>query len=122
MTSLIHEMMEMEQVDRKDLQFPNAPAGWSPRTARTVAKAEGIGLTEEHYDVLRALQEYFARHELHDLNTRELHDALEERFHAFGGIRYLYRLFPRGPIAQGCRIAGLAPPSISADHGFGSVM
>jgi len=115
-------MMEMEQGSRTDPQFPHAPAGWTPRAGRSIAKSDGVALTEEHYDVLRALQEYFARHELHELNMRELHDALDERFHALGGIRYLYRLFPRGPIAQGCRIAGLAPPSISTDRGFGSVM
>ncbi|MDH5470718.1 MAG: TusE/DsrC/DsvC family sulfur relay protein, partial [Gammaproteobacteria bacterium] len=28
---------------------------------------------------------------------------------------------PGGPIAQGCRIAGLVPPAGSKDSGFGSV-
>jgi len=102
--------------------FPHAPADWSLRQARTVARSDGLNLSDEHYDVVRALQEYFARHEVPDLNMRELQDALDERFHASGGIRYLYRLFPRGPIAQGCRIAGLSAPSISIDRGFGSVM
>jgi len=102
--------------------FPHAPPDWSLRDARKVARTDGLALTEEHFEVIRALQEYFSRHEMADRHMRELQDALDERFHASGGIRYLYRLFPRGPIAQGCRIAGLAAPSISVDRGFGSVM
>jgi tRNA 2-thiouridine synthesizing protein E len=53
---------------------------------------------------------------------RELHDALDERFHASGGMKYLYRLFPRGPVAQGCRIAGLHSPANVVDRSFGSGM
>jgi len=102
--------------------FPNAPPGWSLRYARSRARIDGIMLTDEHYDVIRALQEYFSRHELNDRHMRELQDALDERFHALGGIRYVYRLFPHGPIAQGCRIGGLVAPGITVDRGFGSVM
>ena len=55
------------------------------------------------------------------VNLRELHDALDEKFHRQGGIRHLYRLFPGGPVAQGCRIAGLKAPAGATDKGFGSV-
>lgn len=122
MTTLIRTMMEMENGGAKDPQFTHAPDGWTPRVARSTAKAEGLALTDEHWEVVRALQEYFARHELRELNMRELHDALDERFHASGGMKYLYQLFPGGPIAQGSRIAGLHAPSVSIDRGFGSVM
>jgi len=122
MTELIRTMMEMESGASSDPQFPHAPAGWTPASARTAAKAENLALTEDHWTVVRALQEYFARHEQRERNMRELHDALEERFHAKGGMKYLYMLFPGGPIAQGSRIAGLQAPSISTDRGFGSVM
>jgi tRNA 2-thiouridine synthesizing protein E len=55
------------------------------------------------------------------VNARELHDALEEKFHVKGGMRYLYVLFPGGPIAQGCRLAGLPTPTGAVDLSFGSV-
>jgi tRNA 2-thiouridine synthesizing protein E len=71
--------------------------------------------------MLRALQEYFARHDPTDVNLRELHDALDEKFHSQGGIRQLYLLFPGGPVAQGCRLAGLNAPAGAVDKGFGSV-
>ncbi len=52
---------------------------------------------------------------------RELTDALDEAFHMNGGIKYLYKLFPGGPLVQGCRMAGLQAPAGAEDKGFGSV-
>jgi tRNA 2-thiouridine synthesizing protein E len=102
--------------------FPHAPEGWSASNAEEIARAEGIELTADHWEAVRGLQEYFARHESEPLiNMRELHDALDERFHSRGGIRMLYLLFPGGPISQGCRIAGLKAPYLSRDLSFGSV-
>ena len=101
--------------------FPHAPAGWSVPVARDVAAGEGITAEADHWKAVRALQEFYARHDGPSINTRELHDALEERFHAHGGMKFLYRLFPGGPVSQGCRLAGLEPPAGSADAGFGSV-
>ena len=51
----------------------------------------------------------------------DLHDALDECFHQKGGLKYLYTLFPGGPIAQSCRLAGLKAPFIATDRSFGSV-
>src|SRR5574341_927751 len=47
--------------------------------------------------------------------------ALDEKFHRQGGIRRLYLLFPGGPVAQGCPLAGLKAPAGATDRGFGSV-
>ena len=122
MTSLIHTLMEMERGTDRSEMFPHAPQGWTPRNAIHAARSEHIAINEDHWELIRALQEYFARHTEHKPNMRELHDALEERFHTSGGMKYLYQLFPGGPIAQGCRLAGLQAPSIAADRSFGSVM
>lgn len=102
-------------------EFPNAPPGWTVAAATECAAAEGVELGEDHWEAVRALQEYFAKRHAERISVRELRDGLEERFHARGGTRYLYLLFPGGPVAQGCRIAGLAPPSSSVDKSFGSV-
>lgn len=102
--------------------FPYAPDGWNEDEAARAAQADGIELAESHWEAVRALQEYFGRHaDTPGINSRELHDALEEHFHNQGGMRYLYKLFPGGPVTQGCRIAGLEAPAGSADPGFGSV-
>jgi TusE/DsrC/DsvC family sulfur relay protein len=101
--------------------FPHAPEGWTPAAAVEAARREGLEIGEEHWEAVRALHEYYARHEAGAVHLRELHDALDEKFHHRGGIRHLYMLFPAGPVAQGCRIAGLKVPAGAIDRGFGSV-
>jgi tRNA 2-thiouridine synthesizing protein E len=103
------------------LEFPHAPIGWMPEEARLSARQEGLVLTEQHWQVIRALQTFYARHDETGIHRIELHDALDEKFHPQGGIKFLYRLFPKGPVAQGCRMAGLTPPAGAIDLGFGSV-
>lgn len=109
-------------VTGKDPLFPHAPEGWTPALGAQAAQLENLELGEEHWEALRALHEYYARHaEAAAVNLRELHDALDEKFHRQGGIRHLYALFPGGPVAQGCRLAGLKAPAGATDKGFGSV-
>lgn len=106
----------------KDPKFPHAPDGWTSKAAQNAAKQEGLKIEETHWEMVRALQEYFVKHADKPINLRELHDALDEKFHGKGGIKYLYQLFPGGPVAQGCRIAGLKAPGGATDESFGSVV
>jgi tRNA 2-thiouridine synthesizing protein E len=103
-------------------EFPFAPDSWSTGEATDMAAAEGLAVSPDHWEAMRALQEFYSRHESSRINSRELRDALDERFHERGGMKYLYDLFPGGPVAQGCRLAGLEAPAGSNDPGFGSVM
>jgi TusE/DsrC/DsvC family sulfur relay protein len=116
------ETHSVTQVDVANLEFPHAPLDWSPGKAEEVARVEGLTLTGNHWEVIQGLQEYFARHEdAPSIHMRELHDALDEHFHARGGIKALYVLFPGGPVAQGCRVAGLKAPYLATDTSYGSV-
>ena len=101
--------------------FRFAPLDWTAEKAREMARAEHLKLSEDHWDLVRGLQEFYARHHTVPVALRELHHALEEKFHHKGGMKYLYTLFPGGPIAQGCRLAGLKAPTGATDRGFGSV-
>jgi tRNA 2-thiouridine synthesizing protein E len=121
MASLMDEIIVGGGGAGKNPLFPHAPEGWTPELASESARREGLELGEEHWAALRALQEYFVRHSETAVNLRELHDALDEKFHRQGGIRHLYSLFPGGPVAQGCRFAGLKAPAGAVDRGFGSV-
>ena len=102
--------------------YPYAPEDWTEHEAVQMAQNEGIELGPDHLELLRALQEYFSKHsDRPQVNARELHDALDEKFHSKGGMKYLYLLLPKGPVAQGCRLAGLAVPPGAIDKSFGSV-
>lgn len=122
---MMHFSADINQYTREpvaDPDFPDAPLGWSRSEALEIARREKIGLTEDHWEAVRALQRYYARHDDGTpINLRELHDALDEHFHARGGLRFLYTLFPGGPIAQSCLLAGLKAPPIATDRSFGSV-
>lgn len=59
--------------------FPHAPPNWTRETAESIAQQEQLTLGDDHWAVVRALQEFFARHEDGVINLRDLHDALEEK-------------------------------------------
>ena len=101
-------------------EFPHAPHGWDIAKAKQAIEKSGLNFKDDYIEVIKALQSYFSRHD--KPNRRELTDALEERFHVKGGLKYLYKLLPKGPVAQGCQIAGLAAPAGSIDQSFGSVV
>lgn len=121
--SLIDSILQAAQDESAaDPNFPHAPEGWTVEEAYKLARQDGLAVTEGHWEVVRALQEYFAKHAEPAIHVRALHDALHEKFYHKGGIKYLYRLLPGGPVAQGCRLAGLKPPAGAIDKGFGSVI
>ncbi len=98
--------------------FPNAPAQWDMTSAQETAKEDGIELSDDHWELIRALQEYYSKVEF--ANLRQIKDALDEKFHSRGGMKYLYQIIPGGPIAEGCRLAGLKVPAGAIDKSFGS--
>lgn len=122
---MLHVSTDINQLIRQpvpDPDFPHAPPDWAREDAMKVAREEGLALTEDHWEAIRAMQTYYASHEDEaTINLRNLHDALDEHFHRQGGLRFLYTIFPGGPIAQSCRLAGLKAPFIAVDRSFGSV-
>lgn len=123
---MLHTSTDINQLIREpattDPEFPYAPLDWTREYATKTAQAENLQLMEEHWEAIRALQNYYAHHDDETvINLRDLHDALDEHFHLQGGLKYLYALFPGGPITQGCRLAGLKAPFMASDRSFGSV-
>jgi tRNA 2-thiouridine synthesizing protein E len=95
-------------------------AQWNRYLSMQLAASEGIELSSEHWDVIVFLREYYLEHGW-PAHTDELTRILDAAFEPQGGARYLYRLFPRGPLAQGTRIAGLPAPADVTDASFGTV-
>lgn len=122
MTHISADINQLTRDRQIDPDFPFAPVDWTREQALETARNEGLTMTAAHWEAVRALHSYYAKHESeHQVRMRDLHDALDEHFHAQGGLKYLYTLFPGGPIAQGCRIAGLKAPYQATDSSFGSV-
>ncbi|MGB9495708.1 MAG: TusE/DsrC/DsvC family sulfur relay protein [Azonexus sp.] len=93
---------------------------WSPKVAHRIAAAEGVVLEEDHFAFLHHLRDHY-RNCGPTWTASALARAFKDEYASLGGSRYLYALFPKGPIAQGCRIAGLPLPHDALDTSFGSV-
>lgn len=92
---------------------------WEWSKSEKLAKEEGIILTEDHWAVIVYLREHYLEHGLPE-NARALAKDLNQQFSDQGGSKYLYSLFPGGPITQGSRLANLPTPSNATDVSFGS--
>ncbi len=95
-------------------------ANWNEDLARRAAHEEGLELSEAHMDVICYLRDHYAECGP-EANARLLLRNLEEAYSEQGGRKYLYRLFPRGPVTQACHLAGLPTPAGNRDLSFGSV-
>lgn len=93
---------------------------WTEDQARNAARAEGLELTDEHMEVICWLRDYYADCGVPS-HGRALTHALEDAFARQGGKKYLYHLFPNGPIVQACHLAGLPAPAYTVDRSFGTV-
>ena len=92
---------------------------WSEKQGYKIARQEGIEMTKEHWTVIHSLRAYYLKHGPAN-NGRELGDMLDNEYAKQGGRKYLRRLFPEGPVAQGMRIAGLPVPPHTQNEGFGT--
>jgi tRNA 2-thiouridine synthesizing protein E len=84
------------------------PADWSEAFARKQAETEGLSLTGEHWEVIRFIRDWYARHGTQAAVRDMLKHFRELWGREKGSNRYLHTLFPRGgPQKQGNRLAGL---------------
>ncbi len=91
--------------DPMNTLFPNAPQTWDTGYAEKCAREEGIILENDHWLIIRILQQCFALTPYPCI--RKLHEMFDKELAQKGGLRYLYSLFPGSPVTQGCKIAGL---------------
>ncbi len=92
---------------------------WNRDKSIALAKNEGIKLTDEHWNVIVYLRKQYLKHGLPRF-ARTTARALNKRFAAQGGNKYLYSLFAGGPVTQGSRLASLRKPAGATDISFGT--
>ncbi|MCW8835487.1 MAG: TusE/DsrC/DsvC family sulfur relay protein [Rhodospirillales bacterium] len=84
---------------------------WNKDLAAIVAKEEGVEMTDEHWEVVNFLREYYDEYQIAPA-IRVLVKALKKTMGPDkGNNKYLYELFPYGPAKQACKIAGLPKPT-----------
>jgi len=99
---------------------PDSFDEWSESLARQLAAEENIEMTDAHWDVIRFLRSHCEEHGT-TCSARLVLKGMVAHYKQQGGKRYLYTLFPRGPVVQACKIAGIPLPAYSLDLSFGSV-
>ena len=86
------------------------PAQWNVDVARALAKIEDIELTDDVWEVVQFVREYYEEHKAvpeHRLLLRELklRHGKEKATR-----KYVYNMFPYGYGQQACKIAGMRVP------------
>lgn len=82
---------------------------WDRKIAILLAKEESILLTKEHWDILFLLRNYYIKYQIHP-SIRYVIEQLQSKKSYLEVMKELYNLFPKGPINQGFKIAGLPKP------------
>ena len=86
-------------------------SSWTEDIAVAMAAAEDVELTEEHWDIINFLREYYEEYQIAPA-VRVLTKAVGKRLGKDkGNSKYLYSLFPYGPGKQACKYAGLPKPT-----------
>ncbi|MBD1556796.1 TusE/DsrC/DsvC family sulfur relay protein [Vibrio sp. S9_S30] len=84
---------------------------WDEGLVPVLAEAEGIELTEAHWEVIRFVRKFYE-----EFNTspavRMLVKAIgKEHGPDKGNSKYLFKLFRQGPAKQATKLAGLPKPA-----------
>jgi tRNA 2-thiouridine synthesizing protein E len=84
---------------------------WTKEICESMASDDDIVLTDEHWDVLNFLRDYYEEYQVAPA-VRVLTKQIKKKMGKDkGNSKYLYSLFPYGPGKQGCRFAGLPKPT-----------
>ncbi len=109
-TSSQHTNVRFKELDNQQ---------WDRDKSNDLAYEEDINITDAHWDVIIYLRLYYIESGLPRF-ARITSRALNKQFLTLGGSKYLYSLFPGGPVTQGSRLANLRTPPLSTDLCFGS--
>lgn len=95
------------------------PEDWNEEIAEELAlqhlERENVKLTDDHWGLIQYFRDYYAAEKTHPSmhklvmtlgkqHGKEFHERKEYE-------EYLYTLFPKGPVPELCKLAGLPKPS-----------
>ncbi len=80
---------------------------WNEDVAMHLAAAEGIELTDKHWDVIHYLRDEYFNNAGNQPNERTIVKELGKKWGKKCSSQEMYQLFPKMPSKQGGKIAGL---------------
>ena len=101
-------------------QVPKGFEEWTKDQAIGLAAEENIVMTDAHWEIIHFLRDH-CRANGTSCSARLVLRAMSNHVKKRGGKKYLYSLFPHGPVVQACKIAGIPLPPYAIDLSFGSV-
>lgn len=84
---------------------------WSKDVAAYFAQFEGVELTDQHWEIIYFLRDYFKLYQLSPIAKVLVKEVGKTFGPEKGNLDYLYELFPSGPAKQASRLAGLPRPT-----------
>ena len=101
----------LDKIETDALGYLKDANQWTPSIALLIAEKENIGLTEDHWQVINYVRQFY-----HEFNTspsiRPLVKYLSQVLPKDkSNSLYLQILFPEGPAKQATKIAGLPKPA-----------
>ena len=81
---------------------------WDKDVAQAIAAADGLTLTQDHWDVIEYLRDAFINHNGEQPNNRAILKAMQDKWSGRKvDNKTLFDLFPGNPSKQAGKIAGL---------------
>lgn len=77
---------------------------WDEEVAAKLAETEEVELTQEHWDIINYLRDYYANFHVAPMVRKMLKETGKSNAE-------MYELFPSGPGKGACKIAGLMKPT-----------
>lgn len=84
------------------------PGEWNEDLAEYLARMENVNLTDDHWDVIRFMREYYDEHQIAP-DARYVIKHLSGRLGA-DARNALFKMFAYGYVKQACKIAGMKRP------------
>ncbi len=100
-------MVDGKEIPTDEKGYLLNTADWNERVAEAIAAAEGLELTQEHWDLINWLRDEYFNNNQNQPNTRAMVKEMSQRWGRKISAKDLYALFPRDPSKQGPRVAGL---------------
>ncbi len=102
----------MTTVIRNNEGFLEDASAWTKDVAQEIAAEDEITLSENHWEIIMFLREFYKEHEISPPSNRLFVKAVKEALgEEKGNSIYLMQLFPGTPAKTACRIAGLPRPT-----------